>query len=487
MERPHIKFLGLLAIAGMTACAALFGIQGGVLDADASADAAPDVSFDGGFVPDGNTADCGSATRTLQDAGLFVSPLGAGTSCTQTQPCTSIKTAIGLAQQDGYTIYLDTGTYTSTLEFDQNSRKLSIEGGWKYDSSGNTWTPSCDNTLATIQRDPANPAEYAVHLNNDPNALTLRLVRVTNAVPAGSDGGTSVYGVVSNTSTIVLDNVAIVVGNALPGVNGQAQTAQQQLGCIPTASDGQNGPPGITGSPGAITATSIGFDNWSNPASPGQNGSQGHNGTAGGPGTTINCVACGLHCDASSVCTLDSTGTATGGDGIPGCGGNPGYGGYPAGGVFNVLKKGNAGSSVALYLWGGNAILTNVTLKAGNAGSGGAGGAGAGGAQGASGATGTTSGCNTGGTCGTSGACPSAFCSGAMAYSPAFGGSPGGDGGAGGAGGQGGGGAGGHSFTYFAGNQANVTLNGTPLTQYGQAGSGGAPNGPNGEAGVTNP
>jgi hypothetical protein len=439
--------------------------------------------FDGGHIDtDANYADCGSGARTLAvDAGVFVSQFGQGTACTLDAPCATITTALGVAKL-GDTIYVGPGTYTETLEIDGTTMASTIEGGWAITDAG--WSPQCDDTVAVIQRDPTNPAEWTIHFDNAA-AFTLRLVKVVNSAPSGAEAGTSVYGVLSNSTVLTLDNVDIDVGDGVPGGAGDPGMGEMGGACTFIPSDGDGGVTGPPGTPGVLTPTATG---WSSvQASSGSSGGPGDNGTPSmGGKACFNCLTtcqCGAGVDGG--CAGVSTFTCADA-GTCGCGGAGGSGGYGAG-ECSFTTNGNGGSSVALYQWGSSAAFINVvTLRTGNAGNGGNGGLGADGGSGSEGMDGpallcrTSAVCmNVGGTCGS--ACTTG---GSYTYSTIDGGAAGGPGGPGGAGGQGGGGAGAFSYGYFAGFSA--TIAGSPLFQYGLAGQGGMPNGPSGSSGQHN-
>ncbi len=475
----------------MGACADIFGITGGVLQdggagADSGAsDVGPDVPFDGGYVnPDANYADCGMGARTIAvDAGIFVSQYGQGTACTIDAPCASITAALAVAHA-GDTIYVAPGTYTATLEIGSSNVASTIEGGWMITDAG--WVPQCDNTVAVIQRDPADSAEWAVHFNNA-QAFTLRLVKIVNSAPSSADAGTSVYGVLSNNTPLTLDNVSIDVGDGIPGANGDPGFGDIYNSCSnpPPPSDGVGGGAGGSGLPGALTATATGWV--SSQATQGVPGDAGDNGTSGGPaGSCLSCVTCELQCDGGGGCEMVSQPSQCPTAGAPGCGGGGGFAGFGAGSGYVTAQNGNGGSSVALYAWGNSVTFVNVvTLVAGNGGRGGNGGLGADGGMGSAGTAGSSATCNTGATCNVGSVCPNDYvaCYMGSTYtiSTNNGGTAGGPGGLGGNGGQGGGGAGAFSYGYF--NGFNATIGGSsPVFQYGTPGQGGLPNGPNGSS-----
>jgi hypothetical protein len=483
----------LLGVCGASACADIFGVRNAEFDAsvdastaDAPADVAADVPFDGGNVnPDVNVADCGAGARTISDdAGLFVSQVGGGgTVCTLANPCAKIGDALKIVKA-GETIYIAPGTYTETLEIGIGS---TIEGGWLVTDAG--WVPQCDNTVATVQRDPSNPAQWAVHATNG-QLVTLRLLKIVNDAPNGSAPGTSVYGVLANNTPLTLDNVTVVVGDGVAGASGDPGNPGTGPSCTNiNPSDGAAGPIGTSGSPGKLTPSNTGYT--ATEPGNGSPGTAGNNGTAGTDGGCISCVMCSMPCDAgATTCGVADAGEVCGAQGNFGCGGSGGFGGWAAGHGFNKNFEPSGGSSVAVWVWGSTLTFTNsVALRAGNAGNGGNGGDGGAPSPGAPGTPGGGNSCNTSATCGTGFTCPNGqnqcMISGTYGIGFAEAGAPGGEGGAGGPGGQGGGGAGAFSWAYFQGQ--NATISGAPVNvQIGLAGVGGNPNGPDGATGQHN-
>ena len=500
MRRIPLKIIALAtaAVCGIAACANIFGITGGVLEdgsvpfdgasSEGAADAGPDAPFDGGYIPpDANYADCGSGARSVSaDAGWFVkagAPHPPSADCSINNPCGALQDAIGVASPaGGGTIFIASGVYNEALLFDNNTAPLSFQGGWDVD--GSAWTPQCTSNLAIIAGDPSHNA--TVELDQTPNTISFSLLEISNQ-PASVQPGTNLYGILAlSPASLVLDNVNIFVGDAGAGSNGS--------GTVPIFSDasptdcnvpgnGANGSGGANGSPAAIAPTTTGFVEQPS-ATPGFPGYWGQTGTGGTDGSCANCVdQCNIlnvgDCDAAVLPTCAAqTDLVCGSPGMAGCGGQGGYGGI--GGT-------SGGSSIGIFLYQGNLVVTNGAISAGAGGVGGAGYPGDFGYTGGTGTMGNPGYCTDYSGCGSM--CfpfgpPSCMPEGGST-SLLPGGNPGGDGGNGGAGGQGGGGAGGNSYGVYVYGVASVSLSGIHYASQ-SAAPGGAVGGPSGGSGNTN-
>jgi hypothetical protein len=389
--------------------------------------------------------------------GLFVA-MGGSTSpsCgSLANPCASIDLALGVAATNATitTIYVGPGKFTEPATVALLDG-IAIVGGW--DILKTTWSHSCK----APEIDGPSPVFSATSLSSSTTLDTLDIVETAAAGPGGS-----VYGITSNASTLVLNDVSITVqpgGPGQDGTTGGPGEAGASGGCAPSAGGGV-GSTGVNGnatSAGTFNPPPGGFT----PASDGTlgaTGGTGSNGTAGGYGAKAT---------GKSSCVLDSymtgctapTATFEGGTGVSGCPGFGGAGGTPATG---------GGCSVGLYVFGGSVTITGGTMKTGHGGAGGNGGVGGGGGTGAPGDVGTS--VMYIGTCGFKSS-PFPQCK--ATDLNADGGAAGGKGGSGGPGGQGGGGAGGCAYGYYAGSDASVTTTGASFSN-GSGGVGGKPNG----------
>jgi len=224
------------------------------------------------------------------------------------------------------------------------------------------------------------------------------------------------------------------VGGTLGGAGG------------PSGANGTVGSPGTPGSvgaggPGASTFLSAApsglFGEAGGPGGSGSPGNGGGGGGGGGGGTT----------------DCDSYGSSGGGGGAGGCGGSGGPGGSGGGG------------SIALYLFGSSAVVSETALETGPASGGGAGGLGGLGGSGGAGG-------------------PGGLYGGGSEQDDGGNGAAGGSGGAGALGGFGGGGAGGPSIGIGCGGGSSLPLDFDNIFSLGAAGAGGVSQGNAGSGGV---
>jgi hypothetical protein len=384
-------------------------------------------------------------------------------------PCATV--ALGLASAEASVtpisyIYIGPGTFPESTQLTLLSG-VSLVGGWSI-STSTVWSHTC--LPPTIQ------VTTPILAPSLTSPTTLDTLDIVNTAPPATPGG-SLYGVMSEGSSLVLNQVSIQISNAAgagaAGGAGGGPGASGGTGCTPGSGD--PGGPGATGtalSAGTFTAT--GYEPTAVSASnTGQTGVSGGNGTAAPTptpvtGTPAFCVPNPDPPPTGSLCQ-DAGGTysISGMAGEPGCGGS---GGPPG------LGGSGGGCSIALYVWGGSVTITGGGLSATNGGAGGAGGAPGDGGGGGTGTTGAS----------TPIAAPDSvkYCNGdthpGCTYPNPAPGTTAGNGGSGGTGGPGGGGAGGCSYAYYAGNGATVTTSpGAKLTP----GAGGAAGTPNGVAG----
>jgi hypothetical protein len=469
-----------LATCALSACAAVLGIEDGILD-DTSADAGHDASSTGtttttstttggsaGGGAAGSTGAAGSidfpdapfdaaacSMRMVDEAaGLFVEPTGDdGFTCgTRLSPCKTVKQGIDRAKATGKSVvYIAPGKYVETINL---AAGIALEGGWSVDS--HRWSPICTLQASTGVLIQAPPTADTTIVAADLNGSTeLRKLSVASKDPTAVATGESLYGIVArgSTTSLALHGVVVTLAPAGPGRNGDAGGSppnSTQMGC--DAGAGAMGATGQVGkgSDGGAFASSGFVPGVGASGSP---GSSGDNGARGGSGECQNCYnTCGVDCPAMAA-------TACGQTGLSGCGGPGGKGGDPGGG---------GGSSIALFAWDAQVTVTDSVLAAGSGGSGGAGGPGAPGGAGAMGAIGATTGCVTG--CGVSSTCH------VVLSRQLEGGAPGGSGGVGGTGGVGGGGAGGWSCAYYQGGTSTIKVATTTL-ESSDAGAAGTPAG----------
>jgi hypothetical protein len=277
--------------------------------------------------------------------GAFVSPAGSGTTCTATQPCTTIAAALATKRP---VIYLDKGTYDESVGLP--AANLTIHGGWTF--AAGAWT-NCGGTSGTsIIAAPALVGTNAA-VGSGPNSGTWTLDTLTIEDDAAASGGASLYGVFLYAGALTLQNVVVVVGDGgdgapetLPVPNGTAGAAAGS--CTGPASDGLPGTPGSPGAGGVRTGYGV----------------EGSSGFGGGGGTG----------------SIGDNGKAATAGGVFGCGGGGAYGG----------RGGNGGGSSVgiLVTLTGTVTFTGTSVTAGKGGRGGDGQAGGTGGPGTSAAGG---------------------------------------------------------------------------------------------------
>jgi hypothetical protein len=258
--------------------------------------------------------------------------------------------------------------------------------------------------------------------------------------PPGGAGGSSACGRTGGVGGLpgLGPNSGLAGGTGTVGTPGGAGGASSANGI--SGSPGLAGGAGPNGSAGstALTATAAGLL-----AQSGGNGGTGAPGNGGGGGGG----------GGGGTASCDSYGSSGGGGGGGGCGGSFGLGG------------GAGGGSIALYLYGSSAVVSETTLETANGAAGGVGGfhglGGSGGGAGPGGPYGGSGEQDDGGN-----------------------GAAGGSGGAGGAGGYGGGGAGGPSIGIACGGGSSLLLDFDSLFSLGSPGPGGASAGNAGASGV---
>jgi hypothetical protein len=383
--------------------------------------------------------------------GVFVSSIsGSGSTCTETAPCSSIDTAIGVAVGLGKTIiYLDKGSYGSEqVTLPTNAANITIQGGWTF--SGGNWT-TCNNGLSSSSV-VSPPALSGMGVSINAGTWTLDTLTVENKTTAST--GQSLYGVFQSAGVLSMTNLSITVaaggvgGNGAQGTAGTTPTGMctGTSGCTGSVAGaaGSTGAPGLQGSYSA-TGFAAGLQAGTGGAT--QAAQAGCNGTPVTDG--IPYTSCGLASDGDGC----GSHSLVSGSGNPGCGGNGGGNGT---GAFG------GGASVGVFV-GGSASFSGVTVQTGVGGQGGPGGPGGTGGTPSSPTTGTPgaehTGCaNTPTGCHPGGAPPCGCSSGTT--TSVNGGAAGGPGAMGGTGGAGGGGSGGDSLCYATGGAGLVP---TPL------------------------
>ncbi|HEY3819208.1 MAG TPA: hypothetical protein VGL81_18695 [Polyangiaceae bacterium] len=359
-----------------------------------------------------NSSTCIPGPDTVN--GAFVSPMhGSGATCTSTQPCSTIATAIATGKA---TIYLDAGSYEELVTLPATG--LTVHGGWTYSAGGSVPWTNCGGTNATsILSAPA--GQTSAVTAGTTGTWTLDTLTIENNTTATA--GQSLYGVFVASGSLTLTNVDIQVAAGGAGASGTIGGIGAAAPTPPCTQDPNCASTATPGTPGQGTYGASGFI----PGNGGlaQAGYPGCSGTAGKPGSSATAGRCETdECNGYSV---------SGASGNAGCGGGGGAGG---GGGFG------GGASIGVFSGGGTVGLSSVTIQTGTGGHGGSAGAGGPGAQGSAGtagANGTYNSCTT-----SEGKCTS------TGPFPLTGGAAGGTGVTGGTGGTGGGGAGGDSFCY---------------------------------------
>ena len=402
--------------------------------------------------------------------GVFAAPTGTnGATCgTRAAPCKTLSFSVTRAGAAFRTkVFAARGTYIEKVTL---AAGVEIVGGW--DVAGTTWKRACVTPEdAVTVRAPAlqNITVEARDLGGEARLSLLRIEskNAMNLVP-----GESLYGVVAvgATTTLVMTDVNVVMGNAAPGANGTKGDAGAAAPASCAAGGALIAPPGTPGAQGAgapLGSYDPSAEYVPGVASGGGNGTGGGNGAAGGAPPA--CVQCG-DCPDPVLCTFVPTPgkMSCGATGKNGCGGGPGDPGGPAIG---------GGSSIGVFAWDATVTIKGGSVKSGDAGNGGTGGAGGAGAAGTAGAVG-----------GMGDPCTSSYLLAAGVCTPVMtrgaGGAAGGAGALGGTGGAGGGGGGGSSFATYQGGQGFVSTAGGATLTHGKAGKGGPPDAGAGANGV---
>ncbi len=418
------------AALGLTACAAILGIDEGIPDT-ASGDAG-DASVDGGadvVVPPDAPPCTPDASEQPNDAiGVFVAAVVGSDrpDCgTREGPCATIQTAVDRAASvTGKTvIYVAHGDYKESVSLKPG---LTIDGAWEI--IGQQWLRNCLSTPSDAVHVRAPDDQRAALYAEYDGTAKVRLVSLDSKATAAP--GESLYGVFARgaTTLLTLEQVTIHVAPGGDGADGKAGAiGDAGVGLCPPSDGGQGAPSTALGG-GADGGR---FDsNGYFPSAGGSNGGNGALGLAGAAGSTPACAGC-FGCTAL-VCG-GASGSSCGTGGPPGCPGAGGFGGAPGNG---------GGSSVGVFVWDANVTLVGCTVTTGAGGAGGNGGAGGAGGVGSDGDAGAVGpACNV---------CSGAVC--AQGNGPA--GGAGGRGGTGGMGARGGGGAGGWSVGVFQGGDA---------------------------------
>lgn len=476
---------------GLTACAAIWGFEDGILD-DGRTDAAPTADvvtpIDAPTAEDAGDAEApedlflvaesappGCADRTVDASAAVFAHVGVGvdsaTCGTQDEPCKSFTAALTRAIEKGSSVkyvYLASGTYTGSVSIANTvPTGLVVEGAWRTRTgdagTGLEWIRDCraDTPSRTVIKGDQNKVIVA-GTGGDAGAptFTLSYLSVNSKQLAGN--GESLYGVFLNQAVVKFQDVWLRVeegGPGNPGTPGAAGTAGAAGGCAP-APAGTAGAAGAGSTPVTFGPNGIGGGD----GIPGGAGGAGATGTAGGLG---GCTTCKDTCNGIDTCAgYPVSGKLCGSDGLGGCGGG---GGKPGGGGLA------GGSSVAVYAVGGKVDFLRTKSTAGPGGNGGIGSKGGTGGTGAAGAAGT----DTAATCFTD--CNVLVCA---TPKKGTGGTAGGMGAVGAAGGIGGGGAGGHALCVVGLAGAQVTNIGE-LACTAKAGGAGGPAPDGGVPGAT--
>lgn len=477
---------------GLTACAAIWGFEDGVLET-VGADSGPSPTSDAGSdspivendASDGeapvedlfevaSNAPPGCADRVVDAATGIFAHAANGTdsaSCgTQDEPCKSFTAALQRAATKGAGtkyVYLASGTYTGSVELTSAlPANLVVQGAWRTRTAeagtGLEWIRDCraDTATRTIIKGDQAKVITATGAAADAGAgLAFGLSTLSVHSKGLAQNGESLYGVFLTQASVRFEDVVIKIeegGAGNPGTAGTAGANGAATGCAPAAA-------GTAGAPGA----------GSGPTTFGAGGITGGEGIAGGTGgtgatgsaanTAGACVTCKDTCDAVNTCAgYPAAGKLCGTDGLGGCGGG---GGKPGAG------GGAGGSSIGVYAYGGKVEFVRTKTVTGPGGAGGLGAKGGAGGTPAAGAPGT----DTVATCFTD--CNALTCA---TPKKGTGGAAGGTGTAGALGGTGGGGSGGHAFCV-------VALQNAQLTNVGDLdcnAKGGGPGGPVPDGGV---
>jgi hypothetical protein len=457
---------------------------------------------------------CLTKTADVADGVLLISgatppppPVDAGVCGSYANPCTDLASAIpalGTGTNALHIIYVGNGTHVpagGATSFPSLPDGITLQGGWNVtdsESEGYRFNATCD-VNATFSS--AGPSVFTVGTAGSPSTgkVVLNSVDLKNiATPPtpSTGGGESLYGIFAvgtsgpGGSTLSLNDVTITVANGGQGADGGGgpKGPDGALGGCPLGVNQTPATPGAVGMNGGAGAN-VTYSASGTAAAEGATGTQGGVGTAGAVGaegcsngnatkvchapTLTEPMICSFGPALAPVCTAAPNG------GCPGMGGEPGQGGF------------GGGSSVAVYMWGGNLQAQNATLDPGVGGTGGAGGLSLGGGNGAP--TGqlplptsfyyniTMESCSYSSM---KGACEASADVPLVAM-------PGKPGATGGTGGQGGGGAGGDSYGYYLGGGAQLTADSTMIsfgpTVGGQPGVPNMPNGTVGKSGSSGP
>lgn len=444
--------------------------------ADSGIDSGIDSPITADTSPPDNDAGVDAADVTCPDVspvdgeGVFASPTGTNTATcgTRAAPCKTLSFSVTRAGAAFRTkVFAARGTYVEKVTL---APGVEIVGGW--DVAGTTWKRACAAPEdAVVVRAPA-LQNITVEARDLGGEARLSLLRIESKTTANLVPGESVYGVVAvgATTTLVMTDVNVVMGNAAPSANGAHGDAGAAAPAACAAGAGVVAAPGATGAQG--TGAPLGsYDPMAEyvpgAAAAGGNGTAGGNGAAGGAAPA--CVQCG-DCPDPVACTFVATigKMSCGSAGKNGCGGGPGEPGGPAIG---------GGSNIGVFAWDSTVTIKGGSVKSGDASNGGTGGVGGAGAVGSAGAVGAMGDPCTSSCLLVAGVCTPVMTKGA-------GGAAGGTGALGGTGGAGGGGGGGSSFATYQGGQGVVTTASGATLAHGKAGKGGLPDGGAGVNGV---
>ena len=438
MKRTAI-FAAFGLASASAACASILGIEAGSFD--------PALEGDG----EGGVVVCESDSRVAVDTSQVFVSSGSGadvSGCgTDQSPCKSISAGIAaLANTRGaHLIYVSEGAYTESIHVPKG---VEIQGGWhtRGTNPSRQWVQVCDDSL----NDPTQVANIVgadnitIHAEDIQGSATLTNLFIKSRAPKP---GESVFGIfASESTTLTLKQVSVVLGNGGDGMSGSggADGGPGSGTCPP--SDGTPGAPGAAGSNAPVTAFGP-TGALPGTATAGGEGNPGRNGSPGQDGGCENC----LNCPTAGACRTPD-GTSCGTPGTAGCGG-------AAGGPGSAGQSG--GSTIGIFAWGGALVINGGTVQSGNGGNGGGGGNGGHGGIGASGEMGEP-----GTACATT--CVSlALCVGNGFMDAGSAGAAGGSGGTGGPGGVGGSGAGGDSFAIYSGIDASVVVDGGTILKIG--------------------